>query len=128
MQFPRGLVVAAVAAGLVVATFLSWLVLSTKPKVLWPRERFSSQVWLDSPKEQRYRFVKDLLDNNPLAGRSKTEVGQILGPPTTEYGGRFTTYTVAHPADFALVLDSVYFVRIEFDSQGMFVRATLDSD
>lgn len=128
MRPPKGLVAAVAAAGVVVATFLVWVLLSTKPKILWPREKFNSQLWLASPAEQRYRFVKDLLDDNRLAGRSRTEVTELLGPPTIEYGGRFMTYTVAHPADIALTLDSVYFVRIEFDPQGTFVRATLDSD
>lgn len=120
--------VAVAAAGIVAATFLVWVLLSANPKFFWPREKFNSRLWLASPADQRYRFVKELLDNNPLAGRSRTEVTEILGPPTIEYGGRFMTYTVAHPADFALILDSVYLVRIEFDPQGIFVRATLDSD
>lgn len=51
----------------------------------WIRsEKFDSQIWKNE-KLQRYKMIKDIIDNNLLIGKSRNEVKELLGQ-TTEDG------------------------------------------
>src|SRR5690606_8488101 len=110
---PRALLVATtVGAGTALVVFLAWIGTSLKPELLWPRVAFDSREWITAPPESRHKYVKDRLARKVLVGQTRHRVQEILGPPSSRYGERFATYTVAYPADYALTFDSVYFLRI----------------
>lgn len=47
----------------------------------WPRSEFTPKAWAASPYDQRYVYVRDLIDNQRLVGKSFDEVEAMLGQP-----------------------------------------------
>ena len=49
------------------------------PPLFWPNEPFSTDAWRQAPAEGRYRLVKSLLAGDHVLGRSREQVGALLG-------------------------------------------------
>ncbi|HET7831610.1 MAG TPA: hypothetical protein VFK88_01465 [Gallionella sp.] len=61
----------------------------------WPNRSFSSETWRNTPEEQRYELVNDLLRKQLLDGKSKAQVTELLGSPDSEaQDPRMLTYVV----------------------------------
>ena len=64
----------------------------------WPQEKFATEAWATSPKEERYRYVWDLLRSRQLIDRTKAEVGALLAEQVPAQATQ-TVYPV-RPAGF----------------------------
>lgn len=50
----------------------------------WPKERFDSQRWRQTSEAGRYVFAKDLIEQKLLIGKTRQEVVDLLGAPSSE--------------------------------------------
>jgi len=60
----------------------------------WPVEKFDAAVWRAAPEQERYRFVQDLIASGRLIGKRRSEVIELLGPPSYESKLPTLTYLV----------------------------------
>jgi hypothetical protein len=50
----------------------------------WPAEKFDSHRWKQTVEVKRYVFAKDLIDRRLLIGKTRGEVVELLGAPSSE--------------------------------------------
>lgn len=79
----------------------------------WPRQAFDPATWAKTPEEDRYVFVRDVIDRDLLRGKKLPEVEAMLGAPSfrsdTEHD---VTYVVkAGSKGF----NQVYVLDVRFD-------------
>src|SRR4051794_28089477 len=61
----------------------------------WPRETFDPNRWRQTPSEERYRQVNDLLSKHKLVGRTVGDVELLLGKPDNRAAdGRYVSYVL----------------------------------
>ena len=59
----------------------------------WPHEPFSVSKWNNTPKEERYRFVRSFLGLHKVVGRKKKFIIDKLGEPDSNHK-KYLIYTV----------------------------------
>lgn len=94
----------------------------------WPDNRFNSEAWKSSKKENRYFFCKDLIDNKILYGFSTQKISKLLGQPDYQSpDGEYVTYIVKYAEPEEYNFNSVYLLNIDFDKnrnvEKYFIRA-----
>ena len=121
---------AVVLSTVIVAIAIPLLVsLYESSRFFWPRETFDSNRWRQTPSEERYRQVNDLLNKHKLVGRSVSEVELLLGKPdNTAPDGRYLTYVLKSGERDRFTFNFVYFLRLWVDSRGTVSRAEVSSD
>lgn len=113
------------AAGLGIVAFCLWLdSLSNTPYTWREPIPFDREAWLaaaDDPRGARYLMLDDLLAKEPLEGRTRAEVKELLGPMLHSIG-RAEYYLGPEPS--MVSVDSIL-LRLEFDSSGRVAAAVL---
>lgn len=85
-------------------------------KPLWKSKDFSKKEWSDN-RESRYRMVNDLIDNNKLKGKSKSQVIDMLGPDFRLCVPNAICYWAQDPDVFMLLDD--FLLIVSFDKNEM---------
>ena len=105
---------------------LSWYESSS---LSWPREEFSTQKWSSTPRIERYRMYRDLTNKVKLVGASRDQVQAALGKPdSVAPDGRYVTYVLKEGGEDRYTLNFIYFLKLEFGSDGKVMRQRLGSD
>ena len=76
----------------------------------WPATKFDQAKWTQTADDQRYVFVRDLVDSKKLPGLSKEHVIDMLGKPSFDNNDDYATYVVK------VASGSVYVLDIRFDN------------
>ena len=112
-------ILAAAGVGALVVGLAGVWYLQHAPSILepfrkWDRE-FEQQAWAKTPREERYAFTADLIENGRLIGKTRSDVISLLGPAE---GSDLESidYVVDDDGWDPIVL------RIEFNAQGRVVR------
>ncbi len=71
----------------------------------WPTTKFDQAKWTQTSDDQRYVFVRDLVDSKKLPGLSKEQVIDMLGKPSFDSGDDYATYVVKAASGSVYVLD-----------------------
>jgi hypothetical protein len=112
------------AAGLGIVAFCMWLdSLSNTPYTWREPIPFDREAWLaaaDDPRGARYLMLDDLLAKEPLEGRTRAQVEELLGPMLHSIG--LAEYYLG-PEPSMISVDSIM-LRLEFDASGR-VAATV---
>ena len=85
----------------------------------WPSDSFSAKSWNALSKEKRYVVFNDLAKSKKLDGLSMDEVLSLLGPPDYKSpDGKYLNYTLKNAEKGEYNFNSIYFLQIDFDTQG----------
>jgi hypothetical protein len=71
----------------------------------WPAAKFDQAKWTQTVADQRYVFVRDLVDSKKLPGLSKEYVIDMLGEPSFDNDGDYVTYVIKADSGSVFVLD-----------------------
>ena len=117
-----GVVTVAIAIPLLMSLYES-------SRFFWPRESFDPNRWRQTPSEERYRQVNDLLSKHNLVGRSEGEVEALLGKPDNRApDGRYLTYVLKSGERDRFTFNFIYFLRLWVDSRGTVNAVNVSSD
>jgi hypothetical protein len=96
---------------------------------IWPKEKFSQELWAKSIPAERYKQVRDLLEQGLLNGQATTEVERILGKPSyADSGDTYWTYIVKERVPGDAGFDAVKMIHIDFDSKKQVVKIWVRGD
>lgn len=117
-----GVVIVAIAVPILMSLYES-------SRFFWPRETFDPSRWRQTPSEERYRQVNDLLSKHNLVGRSVSEVELLLGKPDNKApDGRYLTYVLKSGEKDRFTFNFVYLLRLWVDSRGTVSDVNVSSD
>lgn len=71
----------------------------------WPATKFNQAKWTQTADDQRYVFVRDVVDSKKLPGLSKERVIDMLGKPSFDNDDDYVTYVVKADSGSVYVLD-----------------------
>ena len=92
----------------------------------WPDAPFSAAAWAETPSEERYRYVRSLLDGDTLMGLTRDGVAALIGGPgdPERWGRSWWQYGVAEPSG----LSGIFSITVHFDSFGRVSTVCLRTD
>jgi hypothetical protein len=95
----------------------------------WPRETFDPNRWRQTPSEERYRQVNDLLSKHKLVGRTVGDVELLLGKPDNRAAdGRYVSYVLKSGEKDRFTFNFLYLLRIWVDTRGTVSAVNVTSD
>lgn len=100
----------------IILFFLFYSINNEVIKPLWRSKEFSKNEWSDN-RESRYRMINDLIANNKLGGKSRSQVIDMLGPDFRLCIPNAICYWAQDP-DVFLLLDD-FMLIITFDKNEM---------
>ena len=77
----------------------------------WPEEKFDKVLWIEAEESDRYKWARDIVENHLLDGKTEQQIVELLGVPSSKYGGRIS-YVIKIGGS---CLDQVYALIIIFD-------------
>lgn len=85
----------------------------------WERQAFDSAAWKAASPDDRFRYVRDILDRAMFVGAAETRLFEALGEP--DYVSReagYATYVVRSFTEGGCAFNAVAILHFDFDGDG----------
>lgn len=93
----------------------------------WPAERFEGGKWNLTPKEQRYKFVKNFLESQDPIGKDKKYIINNLGKPDGDYRN-YISYIVKNFDPEECIHGFIALLHFDIDAEGVVEKAFIRLD